>query len=289
MKSAAPSSSHRPSWTSEPTPGIHLSGGAQTFGTEQQAHEDLGPGLKLALLIEGSFALDLDDRAGGTVTAGTTSLFVSREDWRLGHHFAEDMRLQYLTLFLEAGLVADVLEQDLPGSGERGGIFHAMRHTPLAMASLATSILNRPFRGIAGRLHNSGKALELAALSVETIGPDRSSNQPSLANASEIQRLHQLRDFLDTHWRDAPASDVLARQFGFGHRKMTVGFQRLFGSSISEYLRELRLREAWRLLDGGLSATLTAEETGYTLPHFTVAFTRRFGVTPGSLSRQSMT
>ncbi len=289
MNSATPLSSRRSSWTSEPSPGIHLSGGTQRFAAAQQPHENLGPGLKLALLIEGSFSLDLGDHPGGVVTAGTSSLFVSRDDWRLGHHFAKGMQLHYLTLFLEAGLVTDVLEQDLPGGMERGGLFHAMRHTPRAMGSLAASILHRPLRGAAGRLHNSGKALELAALAVEAIAPDRPHSQPSLANASEIQRLHQLRDYLETHWRDAPAMDALARQFGFGHRKMTAGFRRLFGCSISEYLRELRLQEAWRLLDGGMSATLAAEKTGYTLPHFTVAFARRFGVTPGSLSRHGMT
>ena len=255
MNSAMASSSHRLSWTSEPMPGIYLSGGTQSFCAAEQAHEDLSPGLKLALLIEGSFALDLDDRAGGTVTAGTCSLFVSRDDWRLGHHFPEGMRLHYLTLFLEAGLVADLLEQDMPGGVARGGVFHAMRNTPHAMGSLAASILHRPLCGAAGRLHNSGKALELAALAVEAIGRERPTSQPSLANASEVQRLHQLRDFLDHHWRDAPTVDVLARQCGFGHRKMTAGFQRLFGSTISEYLRELRLREAWRLLDGGMSAS----------------------------------
>jgi AraC family transcriptional activator of pyochelin receptor len=288
MNSATPLPTCPSAWTTEPTPGIHLSGGTQSFRAAQQAQEHLGPGIKLALLIEGSFSLNVDDHARGIVTAGTSSLFVCRDDWRLGHHFAEGMKLQYLTLFLEAGLVEDLLEQNLPASVERGGIFHAMRSTPRAMGSLATSILHRPFRGAAGRLHNSGKALELTALAVEAIARDRPNTQPSLANAREVQRLHQLRDFLDSHWRDAPTVDVLARQFGFGHRKMTVGFQRLFGSSISEYLRELRLREAWHLLEGGMSATLAAEQTGYTLPHFTVAFTRRFGVTPGSLSRHGI-
>ena len=288
MDSAPPLLTHASAWTAEPMPGMQLSGGTQSFCAAQQAQEHLGPGLKLALLIEGSFALNVDDHAGGIVTAGTSSLFVSRDSWWLGHHFAERMKLQYLTLFLEAGLVENLLEQDLPESVERGGVFRAMRNTPRAMGSLATSILHRPFHGAAGRLHNSGKALELAALAVETIARGLPLNQPSLANASEVQRLHDLRNFLDNHWRDAPTVDVLARQFGFGHRKMTVGFRRLFGSSISEYLRELRLQEAWRLLDGGMSATLAAEETGYTLPHFTVAFTRRFGITPGSLSRHGM-
>ncbi|RIV84138.1 AraC family transcriptional regulator [Aurantiacibacter xanthus] len=288
MISAPPLPTRPPTWTSEPTPGIHLSGGTQCFRAAQQAQEHLGPGLKLALLIEGSFSLDVDDHAGAIVPAGTSSLFVSRDSWRLDHHFAEGMRLQYLTLFLEAGLVEDLLEQDLPESVERGSIFHTTRSTPRAMGSLATSILHRPFHGAAGRLHNSGKALELAALAVETIAGRLPHSQPSLANASEVQRLHDLRDYLDNHWRHAPSVDVLARQFGFGHRKMTAGFRRLFGSSITEYLRELRLREAWHLLDSGMSATLAAEQTGYTLPHFTVAFTRRFGVTPGSLSRHGM-
>ncbi|MEJ2411337.1 MAG: hypothetical protein P8Y48_19090, partial [Novosphingobium sp.] len=105
MNSAKPLSSRPSAWTSEPTPGIYLSGGTQSFGAAQQAEENLGPGLKLALLIEGSFSLNVDVHAGGIVTAATSSLFVSRDDWRLDHHFPEGMRLHYLTLFLDAGLV----------------------------------------------------------------------------------------------------------------------------------------------------------------------------------------
>lgn len=274
-------------WTSRPTPGLQLSGGTRCFAEPTRAREALGPGLKLALLIEGSFVLGVESHADEIVSAATSNLFVSQGGWQLDHHFPQGTRLRYLTLFLEAALIEDLLEQRLPGLADRNSVLHATRHTPPAMAGIAASILHRPLQGPAGRLHESGKALELAALAIETLA-GRPRGQSPLSSATQVERLRQLREYLDMHWQEAAPADVLARQFGFGIRSMTVGFRRLFGCSIIQYLRELRLREAWRLLDSGMSATLVAEQVGYTLPHFTTAFARRFGVTPGSLARRGL-
>lgn len=275
-------------WSRTPTQGMHLNGGTQCFSMASDAQENLGAGMKLALLLQGEFALQIDGHNFDKVKSATSTLFLSRNEWRLGHHFPAGTKLQYITLFLDASLIEDLLEHDMADSLFREPVLHSVHAISDAMASIATSILHRPFTGSAGRLHESGKALELAALAIDALALPKPRSQSSLANSNEVRRLHQLRDYLDTHWHDSAPADVLARTYGFGLRRMSVGFRRLFGCTISEYLREKRLQEAWKLLDSGMSATLTAEKVGYTLPHFTIAFTRRFGVTPGSLTRHGI-
>ncbi|TDW59972.1 AraC family transcriptional activator of pyochelin receptor [Novosphingobium sp. PhB55] len=244
--------------------------------------ETLEGGIKLAFLIEGSFALHVDGAGPQIQRAAETSYFISSRPWQLDHSFKKGCRLHYLTLFLDAALVSDVLDGDLTDATD---VRHVSRATPLAMASVANSILHSPFEGAAGRLHAAGKAMELAALAIDLLGSPTPAGEVALANAAEAKRLRELHAYLSEHWRNAPTLDVLARRFGFGIRTMTTGFRRLYGCSISEHLRELRLREGWRLLDAGMSATLVSEAVGYTLPHFTTAFARRFGFTPGAISR----
>ncbi|MFK4873759.1 helix-turn-helix domain-containing protein [Novosphingobium sp. ZW T3_23] len=269
-------------WTSHPTPHILLSGGHAGFDEEERAVETLEGGIKLAFLIEGSFTLDVDGAGPQIQRAAETSLFISSRPWQLDHSFEQGCRLHYLTLFVDAALVSDVFDGDLPDARD---VRHIRRATPLAMASVANSILHGPFNGAAGRLHSAGKALELAALAIDLLGSSAPAREVALASAAEAKRIRELHAYLRENWRDAPTLDVLARRFGFGLRTMTAGFRRLYGYSISEHLRELRLREGWRLLDAGMSATLAAEAVGYTLPHFTTAFARRFGVTPGTIAR----
>lgn len=272
-------------WDRRVAPGIWLGGGQRGFHDQTAAREDLGSGLKLAILLDGAFELGVAGGSPVPVTGASTSLFVSRDPWQLDHSFAQGSRLHYLTLFLEAGLIEDLLEQDLTLCA--GGVRHATRATPAVMAGITARILHRPFTGVAGRLHDSAKALELAALALDLLMPARPQATGSIASPAEIRRLHDLHAFLAEAWHETPPLDQLARRFGFSAKRMTAGFRRLFGCSIAQHLREMRLREAWRLIDAGMSATQAAEHTGYTLPHFTQAFTCRFGVTPGRAGQKS--
>lgn len=276
-----------PSWNRSPSHGLELSGGHRLFDTASDSREDLSPGLKLAVLLEGTFSLQVDDNEFSMVQSATSTLFLSRQNWQLVHHFPEGTKLTYLTLFLEAGLIEDALEMALPES-HSSPIQQAVHHISGAMSGLVSAILHRPLEGPAGRLYESAKALELAALALDTMVPSQPHSTASLASSAEVKRLYMLRDYLDSHWQHPLPADQLARQYGMGLRRMSIGFRRIFGCTISEYIREKRLQEAWKLLNGGLSATLVAEQIGYSLPHFTIAFQKRFGTTPGHLSRHGL-
>ncbi|STQ45969.1 Bacillibactin transport regulator [Ewingella americana] len=81
-----------------------------------------------------------------------------------------------------------------------------------------------------------------------------------------------------------PTLAELALSVGMNTRKLTVGFRRLFGESVFEYLQSLRLETAWQMLTAGdVSVSTAAYQVGYSPAHFSVAFRKKFGVSPKSL------
>lgn len=268
--------------------GLRLAGGRLDLAADEQAQERLEAGLKLAVLLEGGFDLALEGQAARAVRGPSISLFASRDAWRLDHRFAAGARLKFLTLHLSADLLADQLEFDLDRACRTSPVTMISADAPSAVATMAEHVLHSPYHGAAARLHAVGKGFELAAMALDRFLADTPAASPPLASPLETRRLHEVRAWLDENYRDAPGLDRLARQAGLNVRKLTTGFRRLFGVSIAEHLREVRLQQGRRLLEDGCSVTDAADRVGYTLPHFSAAFQHRFGVTPRALTGRDL-
>ena len=64
-------------------------------------------------------------------------------------------------------------------------------------------------------------------------------------------------------------------------RKLTAGFRKVFGASVFGYLQEYRLREAHRMLcDEEANVSTVAYRVGYSPAHFSIAFRKRYGISP---------
>jgi AraC family transcriptional regulator, transcriptional activator of the genes for pyochelin and ferripyochelin receptors len=65
--------------------------------------------------------------------------------------------------------------------------------------------------------------------------------------------------------------------------KLKQGFRQLFGTTMFGYLHDYRMEMARNLLlEGNMSITTVANTVGYShLRHFSAAFKRKFGITPG--------
>lgn len=263
--------------------GLRIAAGRLDLTANQQAHEDLEAGLKLAILLEGKFDLEVEGQALRAMQGPSVSLFASRHGWRLDHLFSAGVELRFLTLHLSADLLADQMEFDLDRACRAPRVTMISEEAPSAMTAMAERVLHSPYSGPAAQLHAIGTGFELAALALDRFLPDHPANDAPLASPAETRRLHEMRAWLAEHYREVPTLDRLARQAGLNVRKLTAGFRRLFGMSVAEYLREVRLQEGRRLLESGCSVTDAADGVGYTLPHFTTVFQHRFGLTPRTL------
>ena len=90
--------------------------------------------------------------------------------------------------------------------------------------------------------------------------------------------------------------EVLARKAGYRARELAElcqtslrtlerHFQKHYGVTVSEWLRELRLKQAYSVLQTGKSVKEVAFEHGYKqVSHFSREFKSHFGVSPSFLS-----
>ena len=82
-----------------------------------------------------------------------------------------------------------------------------------------------------------------------------------------------------------PQIGYLARQVGINRNKLAVGFKHVFGVTVGEFDRQLRLAHARTLLErDGLSVGHVANLAGYADPgSFSKAFKIAYGVLPSEL------
>ena len=104
-------------------------------------------------------------------------------------------------------------------------------------------------------------------------------SQPSLRLYRQV--IAQALGYMETHYAEPVKLDDLARVTGYSRRQFTRLFRENMCCSAMDYLAELRLNEACRLLKQNEPLTAVAAACGFSdaaaLCH---AFRRRFGVTP---------
>lgn len=87
-----------------------------------------------------------------------------------------------------------------------------------------------------------------------------------------------------------PMVEQLARSVHCGHSHLCVVFKQVMGKSVGQYARELRMREAQRLLlDEGMAVAQVARTVGYATPAaFSAAFCREEGCSPSEWRRTQL-
>lgn len=120
-------------------------------------------------------------------------------------------------------------------------------------------------------------------------GDDESTDTP-LETATSVDRVffRGVQAIVRASLDSTPDVAALARNVGTSPRRLTLAFRRSVGLTVSDYVREERLREARRLLmETALDIRSIAVRIGYSSgPNFATAFRERFGVAPSDL-RQS--
>lgn len=105
------------------------------------------------------------------------------------------------------------------------------------------------------------------------------------------ERIHALREMLEDTAHRPPSIAQLARQAGMNKSKLMRGFKQIFGETIADFCRRVRLEEARALL---LADRLTIGEIAAAVGYqhqssFTTAFSAHFGVPPKALLRGAPT
>lgn len=161
--------------------------------------------------------------------------------------------------------------------------------TPLMQAVLH-QIMHCPYHGLTRQLYLEGKAYELIACKLEqSLSSNKGFQKTFALRPDDIERVHHAREIICRDLESPPRLLELARMVGLPHPKLNFCFRELYGTTIFEYLRELRLNQAKSLLDEGrMNVTEVAYSVGYSsLSHFARSFKRYHGITPGNYLRKA--
>ncbi|WP_427180203.1 helix-turn-helix transcriptional regulator [Paenibacillus sp. TC-CSREp1] len=110
---------------------------------------------------------------------------------------------------------------------------------------------------------------------------------PAGFSREDIRKLYLAREIMEASMVDPPSLLCLSKQVGLNDFKLKKGFKALFGSTVFEYLRQVRLNHAMKLLlNQGNNVTEAAVTVGYNnISAFSQQFHRKFGVKPSDVKK----
>ena len=153
------------------------------------------------------------------------------------------------------------------------------------MKSAVRALLQTQIRSEVRTVYLRAKVVELVCLALEQLShPECTADSPLKLSHRDLRSLEQARRMLD-EGGEARSLEQLARQVGLNRRKLALGFKHLFGATVGDYDREVRLEMARRVLEtSAASVGYAAAVAGYSdVGSFTKAFKARYGGLPSDL------
>ncbi len=264
-------------WSFDVATAMTVSAGTMEFAAPHHEREALFDGFKVIVMLSGRVRFRIEDLPEREIGGPMVCTVLSRVACESDQTFAAGTPVRYATVQIGH----DVLPEDLrrPGGEDMPRLDAQPAGAPLQ--ALCRQILTCPLRGPARHFYLAGKGLELAGLAVDRV----SETSPAQISSADIDRVHAARAMLMAALQDPPSLAALARAVGLNPRKLTRCYRAVFGASVYADLQELRLQQAFRLLaDGEIGVSQAAYRVGYSPAHFSVAFRKRFGVSPGRMS-----
>ena len=103
------------------------------------------------------------------------------------------------------------------------------------------------------------------------------------------RRIVDAKLYIDAHYAEKIELDNISDQASFSKYHFLRLFKAAYGKSPHQYLTELRIHHAKRLLDKGQTVSAVCFAVGFeSLPSFTRLFKKHTGMTPKSFSQKSV-
>lgn len=90
----------------------------------------------------------------------------------------------------------------------------------------------------------------------------------------------RLLQFVDEHYNEKLQLNKLAEKFHINESYCSQLFKEFFGCGFTEYITEIKLQEAVKMLDSGMYVAEIADYLHYDYAYFNKLFKKRFGTTP---------
>ena len=155
----------------------------------------------------------------------------------------------------------------------------------LDMYTLINDIIQCTRVGLFKRIFLESKVIALLLLLLEQINSFDAKGTLKSLKKEDVDKMYAVKELLDMNFRKTDSLIDLARKVGTNEYTLKKGFKEIFGISVFQYWKGLRLDTAkTMLLDEGLSIQEVSRKIGYKNPqHFSAAFKKQFGIVPSSV------
>lgn len=138
------------------------------------------------------------------------------------------------------------------------------------------------------RMFLQSKCIELLSLQAQAYESLSGKVARACKTNYDKEQIHFVRDYLVDHAACPPSLTELAKIAGLNEFKLKKGFKEIFNTSVFGYLNDFKLNEARNELLSGIPIKNISHQLGYSsVQHFTKAFKKKFGVSPGAAKTTS--
>ncbi|MEM7108564.1 MAG: AraC family transcriptional regulator [Bacteroidota bacterium] len=208
----------------------------------------------------------------------------ARQDMKV---FEVNLSPSFFEKYLPEGGLFDVFRESIEKKQASLLSPHNYPITP-QMMTLIHQILNCNRTGHFKRMLLESHVIELLMLQLEQIS-NHDCEVFCATNKQHEEKLYAVREILSQHLSGDFSLHSLAQQVGTNEFTLKKGFKELFGTSVFGYWNQMKMQEARTLLaEGVMTVKEISAKIGYKNPqHFSTAFKRRFGFSPGELKTKT--
>lgn len=156
------------------------------------------------------------------------------------------------------------------------------------MNFIINDIINCKWKGSFRKMYMESKVLELLLEQLNQI-VHYNNNEPLQHGKFKnvIDKLHEAKMILENDFNSSLSLKSLALKVGTNEFSLKKGFKSVFGTTVFGYLHDIKMNKAHEmLLENKYSVGEVSDFVGYKNPqHFTVAFKKKFGITPSNLNK----
>ncbi len=116
----------------------------------------------------------------------------------------------------------------------------------------------------------------------ETAGQPDDTSRRIVLTRLEIQKLTNVKAYIESHLDETLTISLLARKFLFSTTYLKQGFKQQFGIPVHQYVLHQRMIKAKQLLNDGTRIRQVAADVGYSLTGFSKIFKSYTGTPPSA-------
>lgn len=128
------------------------------------------------------------------------------------------------------------------------------------------------------------KTLEAITLTLESLQLGKKEYRQHGFSPDELEIMFRLSNWLQEHISEDTSIQSLSVQFGLNRNKLQSMFKSIFGQTLGEYSRSVKMQKAYQLLHQDYSVADVGYQLGYSnLSHFSKTFKQVYGLNPSKV------